>query len=293
VRILVAAALVVAALAAVAAVALGRKPSAAPRPHPATSRATAPAARPPAQPAAAPLLRLPSTLPRRTIDLPILMYHRVGPQTASLRPMTRALTVTPAAFAQQMKWIVAHGYHPISQRQAFDALERNGRLPSRPLMITFDDGYRDILWNAMPVLSRLHIPATAYVITSRISGSDISFLTWDELRQLEQHQVAIGSHTVHHSELPLLSDGRALYELRASRRALEEQLHHPVQWFSYPAGRFTAHAALLVRSAGYALAVTTRPGTVQQGTEPLTLHRDEVLATTSLVDLGRMLAPHA
>jgi peptidoglycan/xylan/chitin deacetylase (PgdA/CDA1 family) len=296
VRILVAAALVVAALAVAAAVELGRKPPAAHRRDPHAVRATVPpVTRTPGLPhrrAAAVPLRLPHTLPHRTIVLPILMYHRVGPHTASLRPMARALTVTAAAFAQQMRWIVARGYHPISQRQAFDALERNGPLPRRPLMITFDDGYRDVLWNAMPVLSRLHLPATAYVITSRVSGSDLSFLTWDELRQLERNGVAIGSHTVHHTELPLLSDPRALYELRASRQALEQRLHHPVQWFSYPAGRITPHAARLVRAAGYVLAVTTQPGSLQRSSEPLSLHRDEVLATTSLGDLSRMLASH-
>jgi peptidoglycan/xylan/chitin deacetylase (PgdA/CDA1 family) len=231
-------------------------------------------------------------LPRRTIELTILTYHRVGPHPRFMPPMTRALTVTPAAFAQQMRWIVAHGYHPISQRQAFAALEWNAPLPPRPVMVTFDDGYRDVLWNAMPVLSRLHIPATAYVITSRISGSDISFLTWDELRQLEHHGIAIGSHTVDHAEIPSLSDARALYELSASRRALERGLHHPVPWFSYPAGKITPHAADLVRAAGYLLAVTTRPGSLQQAADPLALHRDEVLATTSLSDLSRMLAPH-
>jgi peptidoglycan/xylan/chitin deacetylase (PgdA/CDA1 family) len=100
---------------------------------------------------------------------------------------------------------------------------------------TFDDGYRDVLWNAVPVLTRLRMPATAYVITGRVSGPDSSFLTWGELRALERHGVAIGSHTVHHLELPLLSDASARRELVESRRALERHLGQPVQWFAYPA----------------------------------------------------------
>jgi peptidoglycan/xylan/chitin deacetylase (PgdA/CDA1 family) len=190
-----------------------------------------------------------------------------------------------------MRWIVAHHYHPISQRQAFAALEQSQPLPREALMITFDDGYRDILWNAMPVLARFHLPATAYVVTGRISGSDPSFLTWSELRRLELNRIAIGSHTVDHAEIPFLSDARALYELRSSRRALERRLHHPVQWFSYPAGAMTPHAAELVRKAGYVLAVTTEPGSRQEASARLALHRYEVLSTTSLSAFARMLTP--
>ena len=235
------------------------------------------------------VLRLPRLLGRTTIDLPILMYHRIGPLSPSLPAMTRALTVAPATFARQMDWLIRHGYHAISQRQAFAALEQGAPLPPKPVMITFDDGYRDVLWNAAPLLYRLGLPATAYVITGRISGSDSSFLTWDELRLLEARGVGIGSHTVDHAELPFLTTRRALWELRRSRRQLEQRLHHPVQWFAYPAGAETPRAAQLVREAGYVLAVTTRPGDMQRESAPLTLHRQEVLSSTSLGTFARLV----
>ena len=80
-------------------------------------------------------------------------------------------------------------------------------------MITFDDGYRDVLGKASPVLQRLQMHATAFVITSRISGPDPSFLTWPQLTALERRGIEIGSHTVHHAELPGLSDASAQAEL--------------------------------------------------------------------------------
>ena len=86
------------------------------------------------------------------------------------------------------------------------------------------------------------MPATAYVITSRISNGDVSFLTWAQLHALEQSGVEIGSHTVHHCGAAALSDPAALQELIQSRRALEQHLHHPVQWFAYPAGKFDEHS---------------------------------------------------
>ena len=103
------------------------------------------------------------------------------------------------------------------------------------------------------------MPATAYVITGRISGSDVSFLSWAQLKALEKDGVEIGSHTVSHAELPRLTDPAALQELIQSRLALERHLGHPVQWFAYPAGRFDERTETLVRQAGYVLAVTTSP----------------------------------
>jgi len=233
---------------------------------------------------------LPRPLPRRTLRVPILMYHRVGPSGARTTAMTRALTVPAAVFGAQMRWLERNGFHAITQVQLFDALEHGARLPKRPVMITFDDGYRDVLWNAAPVLARLRFPATAYVITGRVSGSDPSFLTWDELRALERLGIAIGSHTVDHLELTGLSDVAALFQLAASRRALEAHLHHPVQWFSYPAGRSSVHLLPLVARAGYVLAVTTSPGVVQAAAAPYGLHRYRILQSTGVSGLAALLA---
>ena len=234
-------------------------------------------------------LSLPAALPARTLHVPILMYHRIDRLRPTLPAITRALTVDPADFAAQMRWLRAHGYHTIMQEQLFAALEHGKSLPSKPIVITFDDGYRDVLFNAAPLLKRLGMRATAYVITSRISGPDVSFLSWAELHALEQDGVEIGSHTVHHVELPGLTDPEALQELIQSRHALELHLHHPVQWFAYPAGRFDARTEALVGRAGYVLAVTTQPGALQSARQPFALHRYEVLDTTGVHGLASLL----
>jgi peptidoglycan/xylan/chitin deacetylase (PgdA/CDA1 family) len=217
------------------------------------------------------------------------MYHRIDRLRPSLPAITRSLTVTPADFAAQMRWLHAHGFHAITQQQLFAALEQGKRLPAKPVVITFDDGYRDVLANAAPVLKRLGMPATAYVITGRISGSDVSFLSWAQLKALEQNGVQIGSHTISHAELPRLTDPAALQELIQSRLALERHLGHPVQWFAYPAGRFDKRTEALVRQAGYVLAVTTEPGSAQRAQQPFALHRYEVLDTTGVRGLAALL----
>jgi peptidoglycan/xylan/chitin deacetylase (PgdA/CDA1 family) len=234
-------------------------------------------------------LALPTTLPARTLSVPILMYHRIDRLRSTLPAITRALTVDPGDFAAQMRWLAAHRFHTITQEQLFAALEHGKRLPSKPIVITFDDGYRDVLANAAPVMHRLGMHGTAYVITNRISGSDVSFLSWLQLNALEQNGIEIGSHTVDHAELPSLLGPAALRELILSRHALELHLRHPVQWFAYPAGKFDSRTEALVRQAGYVLAVTTQPGSTQDARAPFALHRFEVLDTTGVRGLASIL----
>jgi len=238
----------------------------------------------------APPNRLPQPLPARTLTVPILMYHRVGRLPAVSGPYSAGLTVQPSVFAAQMEWLVRHGFHAISMQQLFDALEW-GRppLPPRPVAITFDDGYTDVLWNAEPVLHRLHMPATAFVITDRIGGPDHSFLSWPELRDLEADGFAIGSHTVHHLDLTRISPAQAWLELSRSRRTLERRLGVPVDWFAYPAGAEDPAVVRLVRRAGYLLAVTTTPGFVQSAREPFLLHRDEIGRSDGLAGFAALL----
>jgi peptidoglycan/xylan/chitin deacetylase (PgdA/CDA1 family) len=234
-------------------------------------------------------LTLPAVLPSRSVRVPILMYHRIDRQTAQLSALTRGLTVTPSAFAAEMQWLVAHGFHAIGQQQLFAALFQHVHLPSRPVLITFDDGYRDVFKNALPILERLQLRATAYIITGRVSGPDPSFLTWHQVVTMSHHGIDIGSHTVTHRPLTYLTPTQTTTELAASRTTLEKQLGRPVQWFAYPYGYFNAAITSAVRKAGYVLAVTTQGGLVQDAGQPLALHRFEVRGNESLPSFAALL----
>jgi peptidoglycan/xylan/chitin deacetylase (PgdA/CDA1 family) len=217
------------------------------------------------------------------------MYHRINVPSPTAPPITRRLTVRPADFARQMKWLKRHGYRTVTQRQLFAALLRGRPLGRRPIMITFDDGYRDAFYKAAPVLSRLGMRGTAYVISGRIVNGDRTFLSWGLMRGLERRGVEIGSHTVFHRDLTQLSDREALHELVRSRRALERGLCHPVQWLAYPFGAYDARVERLARRAGYVLAVTTEPGALHSPNRPLALRRLRVLDSTGVRGLAALL----
>jgi peptidoglycan/xylan/chitin deacetylase (PgdA/CDA1 family) len=234
-------------------------------------------------------LTLPASLPSRTVTVPILMYHRIDAVKPTLPSLTRALTVDPRDFAAQMRWVASHGFHTITQLQLYNALIDGKPLPPKPVMVTFDDGYRDVFGKASTTIKRLGLHATAYVITDRISGPDASFLTWPLLKGLERRGIEIGSHTVSHVELPSLSDSAAMAQLLDSRHVLERKLGHPVQWFAYPAGKADARIAQLVQRAGYILAMTTQPGATQEASRPLLLHRYEIQDTTGVTGVAAIL----
>jgi peptidoglycan/xylan/chitin deacetylase (PgdA/CDA1 family) len=248
-------------------------------------------ARPRARPSACGgrALRLPARLPDRRVDVPILMYHRVDVVRPSTPGVTRALTVSPVEFAREMTWLKREGFRTITQRQLFDALMCGLRLGPKPILLTFDDGYRDVFFRASPVLERLGMHATAYVISGRISGPDPSFLTWPLLDALERRGIEIGSHTVSHRDLTRLPGRELVAELTTSRRTLQRELGHPVQWLAYPFGAYDARVEDAARRAGYVLAVTTRPGAVQSARQPLALRRLRVLDTTTVRGLAAML----
>jgi peptidoglycan/xylan/chitin deacetylase (PgdA/CDA1 family) len=234
-------------------------------------------------------LRLPRRLPYRERVVPILMYHRISVASPSAPEITRRLTVHPTTFARQMKWLKRHGYRTLTQRQLFEGLMCGRRLGRKPIVITFDDGYRDNYLNASPVLARLGMHATAYVITRRISSKDRSFLTWRQLRALERRGVEIGSHTVSHRALTGLSDSQAFAELVKARRTLERRLGHRVPWLAYPFGSYDARIERLARRAGYLLAVTTQWGTRQSARRPFALPRLRILDSTGVRGLAAML----
>jgi len=229
-------------------------------------------------------------MPAGTVRVPVLMYHRVADPGPIRTEGERALNVPPEDFAAQMRWLDSSGYTTITQSQLFAAMARGAELPEKPVLITFDDGYIDISKTAMPILRRHGMVATAYVITSRVTGPDRAFMKFKALRRIEAAGIEVGSHTATHPDLTAVSESTALAELRESRLVLERGLGHPVQWLCYPAGRYNASVEDLARRAGYALAVTTEPGSVHDRSRPFAISRVRVSNTTGVGGLRAALS---
>ena len=197
---------------------------------------------------------------RRSPRLTILGYHDVLPVP------TAPHHIAVAAFEAQMELL--------AERAGVSALEdpSGARSPSAAgVAITFDDARDNFLEFALPTLERLRLPATLFA-PSRLLGRP-GHLRSEELREVADRGVAVGSHARSHCSLRDLPAGLLADEIAGSRRELEELLERPVTTFSYPYGHWDGAARAEVADAGYRLAVTTRPGRNTPATDPLLLHR--------------------
>lgn len=238
----------------------------------ATSSKTHAALRPKAA-SASPLRTVPSLVPpagalARSVQVPVLTYHRVAPLSAVGQ---LDLKVDPANFAAELQALHDAGYHTISQAQLFGALYKGTPLPPRPIIITVDDGYVDDVRTILPDLVRLRMIATFFVITGRMN--EPGFLDAAQIRQLDRAGMDVGDHTAHHVDLRALTASQLADETAGSRRALERVLGHPVYFFAYPFGAYDSTVVQAVHAAGFTMAYTTQSGITESTANPLTWPR--------------------
>lgn len=186
------------------------------------------------------------------------------------------------------------------------------RAPHRALAITFDDGYRDNFQYAAPILERLGLPATFFVVSRWIGTSVVPFwdrdrgvqypwMTWDQLHQLHRGGFSIGAHTRTHVDLGAVSGDDAQQEIAGAREDLEQALGTAVQTFAYPFGgreHLTEANRARVKAAGFRCCCSGFGGTVTRGTDPYRLPRIPITAWHGYphqfgfdVALGRSVSP--
>jgi peptidoglycan/xylan/chitin deacetylase (PgdA/CDA1 family) len=184
-----------------------------------------------------------------SLRVPILVYHSVMPHHPGQSAEQRALDVDDSVFVAQMRYLVDGGYHVVSLAALVDALEGRDTLPNRAVVITFDDGWKNQYSHAFPILRRFGLTATFFVFTTPI-GKDSKLMTWEQLRELQDAGMTIGSHTRTH---PVLPDCHAALhnEVAMSRADIEQHLGRAPDFFAYPFGAWDAESAVWARTAGY------------------------------------------
>ena len=207
-------------------------------------------------------------VPDRSVHVPVLTYHRVAPLSAV---GLTDLKVDPANFVAELGALQQNGYHAISQTQLFDALYKGASLPTKPIIISVDDGYVDDVTRILPALKRFHMVATFFVITGRMT--EPGFLNADQIRELDHAGMDVGDHSAHHVDLRLLTPTELRVETAGSRSVLEHVLGHPVYFFAYPFGYYNDAVVAAVKAAGYSMAFTTAGGDTESTSAPLLMPR--------------------
>ncbi len=226
---------------------------------------------------------------RPAIRVPILMYHyiRINPNPGDR--LGAAVSVTPADFRLQLDWLAANGYHTVDLEQLRGYLLGHGELPARPVVLTFDDGYRDLYTTAYPILREHDDRAVAYIVSGYLGAPNN--VTREQVLEMSQNGIEIASHTVSHADLTTLGAGELARQLVDSRADLERLVGHPVVDFCYPAGRVNETAVRAVAAAGYQTATTTQPGVGHGAGDRLLWTRVRVAGGESVESLARDLGP--
>ncbi len=196
-------------------------------------------------------------------DAAILAYHSIGEQV----PDEENLNIRLDVFEKQMKFLSEHNYNVISFADYVEILKNKKTIPSKTVVLTFDDGYENIYRNVFPVLKKYNFPATVFVVADFI-GRDMDFfghvyriVSLEQLKEMiGSGLVTVGSHGLEHLFLPNVANEAILRkEIFKSKQKLESVLGVPVDFFCYPVGGYNKHIEQLVHQAGYKAAVTTFP----------------------------------
>ncbi len=219
------------------------------------------------------------------VRLPVLAYHHVGPRR--LEPST-AFTVTTQQFARQMEWLARHGYVGIRPGDWLGWRREGKMLPERPVLITFDDGYADVVQHALPVLRRLAFGAAMYVVTGRLGASKNWGETWGpqmsrlmSVAQVEELAregvVEFGAHSRTHPDLTTLADAQLREEVEGSADDLSGIVGRRPLSFAYPYGAYNASVRECV-ARSYELGLSCDTGLNTLASDAHLMRRAEVMS---------------
>ena len=216
-------------------------------------------------------------------EVPILMYHSIS----DMGGPWAELCVSESDFQAQLDYLVEAGYHTITLQELYQHWETNKVLPTKPIVITFDDGYRDSYTAAYPLMAAVNYRGVIFPYVTKLQSN--KGIIVEELKELVAAGWEVGSHTYSHPDLTTLSDSECERELTESRQVLSDLTGFEVTSLCYPAGRFNDAVVNTAALAGYDMAVTTKSGMASYEQYSLLLKRIRVNRSDSLSAFDRKL----
>lgn len=223
------------------------------------------------------------------MSVPILLYHQIG-QLPRRKMSGRSLIVDPKSFYAQMKWLKKLGYKGISMREGMPYIR--GEKTGKVVIITFDDGFVNVLENAAPAMAEFGFTSTNYFVANQTGGSNewdqksgapfVPCMTKEQIREWADLGHEVGAHTLDHAHLSQCSEEEARRQIIDSKKILEDITGMPVPSFAYPYGDNNASHRKIVEEAGFESATTTvrRRATAQDdpfGIPRIYVRRNDIL----------------
>ena len=186
------------------------------------------------------------------------MYHRVEPLPPKSGAQRTGLTVIPSNFQIQMDWLRERGFETVSLYDMQNALALGQPLPAKPIVISFDDGYRGVYDFAFPVMRAHGYTGTLFLPTELIDKQEPDYINWQMAEELARAGWKIEPHTKSHVELPGQPHNYILYQALGSMETIRAHVGYQPRYFCYPGGEYDAEVIGLLKEIGYWGAVTTR-----------------------------------
>ena len=229
-------------------------------------------------------------------EIPVLMYHQVVNETPA--DSVYNIYITTQNLNQQLKWLKENGYTAIHFRDIF-----SGKLPQKPVILTFDDGYKNNYENLLPLLKLYQMKAVVYVLANpavkknywdKTAGEpQVPLMTLTEIRKAHQSGlIEIGSHGLNHLSLTEIKADQVYQEILESKNYLEKQLKSEVLSFAYPYGNFNQNIKEMVQKAGYIFGVATNSGPAVFKNDFFCVRRIQIFPHTNLREFKRKCSGH-
>lgn len=204
-------------------------------------------------------------------DVSVICYHTVSHDNTMA-------DVKPETFAKHIAFLKQYfSFGTLDDVTEYVAGKKRFSRPT--VVLTFDDGYLDMMNYLVPLLDQENIPAAVYVLGQPILANreeihnGKTFMDWDDVRRLRDLGWTIGSHTNTHVDLQTLQGNALRAEICGSKETIEKNIGQKVRHFAYPKGLYTDEAVEECRIAGYATAATTNVGYIKSGIDSMKIPR--------------------
>ena len=226
----------------------------------------------------------------REVQIPILMYHYISDPPWGANDVRRDLSLPGPDFEQQLRYLINQGYHSISMQDLVRHIQQGTELPEKPIVLTFDDGYKDAFTVAFPLLKKYGLSGTFFIFSRPINEENREYLSWQEVELMSAAGMEIGCHSYSHPDLTLQPDEVVQAEVGDAREEIESHIHKPVLAFCYPAGAYDDRIIQAVEDAGYWAAVTTKQGIEHSSSNRMILRRIRVRGEAPLASFAVSLS---
>jgi peptidoglycan/xylan/chitin deacetylase (PgdA/CDA1 family) len=214
--------------------------------------------------------------------VPILMYHYVSALPPNADHYRINLTVPPEQFKAQLQFLADAGYHPVALTDLYLHLTQGYPLPEKPIVLTFDDGYRDAYDVVFPLLLDYGFPGTFFVLATPAHLESPDYLTWAQMKEMSDAGMDIQAHGRDHVDLRGRSYDFLIYQILGIREAIHHHTGRLPRFFCYPSGKRDANVISVLQSAGYWGALTTDWGNTHTRENLYEMPRMRVHGTATL-----------